>query len=206
GETLAARLARVGVLGPEASIPIIRQMAAALDAAHKAGVVHRDFKPSNVMLEMSGDELHASITDFGLSRLYESDSSLAETGRFSGTVGYIAPEVFQARVASPASDVYAFGVVLHEMLTGQKPQTKFGDFRIVRPSTLFEGLPRVWDRLILGCLEPDPARRFQSAGEAVAALELPSSHSRPFPPRMRRSRRQLLAWALAASLPAAGAI
>jgi tetratricopeptide (TPR) repeat protein/tRNA A-37 threonylcarbamoyl transferase component Bud32 len=203
GESLAMRLSRLGALGPDAALPIIRQMAAALDAAHKAGVIHRDFKPGNVMIESAGPDPHVSITDFGLSRLYESDATLVETGHLTGTIGYIAPEMFHGRVASPTSDVYSFGVVLHEMITGQRPQTKPGSASIARPSSLVPGLSRNWDRVILGCLEYDPTRRFQSAGEALAAIEQPSSSSRSLTVQRRPSRRTWIAAACAIVLIAA---
>ncbi len=172
GESLAGRLHRSGSLPVETAIPIARQMASGLDAAHRAGIIHRDFKPGNVMLENAGGEVRVAITDFGLSRWYESDETLAAPGQVAGTRGYLAPELFEGRMASPASDVYAFGMVLHEMLTGDKPRGQPGrPHDSVAPSTLTPGLPAKWDRVILGCLEKDPARRFQSAGEAMAALE-----------------------------------
>lgn len=205
GESLASRLHRSGRLDPDVALAAARQMAAALDAAHKAGVIHRDFKPGNVMLESGGAEVRVSITDFGLSRLYESDNTLAQTGRLSGTVGYIAPELLQGRIASPAADVYAFGVVLHEMLIGQKPQHKPGQAEFVRPSSLLRGLPRAWDRVVLGCLEYDPARRFQSAGEALAALEPARSMSGPVTVRTRVSRRLMIEAGAAAAVVGAGA-
>ncbi len=206
GESLQERLHRLGSLGWEASLPIARQMAAALDAAHKAGVIHRDFKPGNVMLEGIGADVRVSITDFGLSRLYESDSTLAQTGRVSGTVGYIAPEVLQGRIASPTVDVYAFGVVLHEMVTGQRPQNQSGKAEVVRPGSLVGGLPRAWERVILGCLAYDPGKRFQSAGEAVLALEPGRSASRSVTVRKPLSRRRWIGLGAGAAAVSAGAV
>src|SRR5580693_3186877 len=100
GESLQARLKRAGPFNAEALVPIARQMAGALDAAHRVGVIHRDFKPGNVMIEYPGQqEPHVSITDFGLSRAQEADATLAETGHILGTPGYIAPELIQGRIA-----------------------------------------------------------------------------------------------------------
>ena len=177
GESLAARLRRLGPMPPEAVLPIVRQLAAGLDAAHAAGVIHRDFKPGNVILEQSGQNPQVSITDFGLSRPYDSDHTLG-IGKVAGTRGYIAPELFEGRTASPASDVYAFGVVLHEILTGRQPVTKPGSRDFVKPSGLGQAIPEVWDRIILGCLAPDPSKRFQSPGEPMALLESPSKGDR----------------------------
>jgi hypothetical protein len=162
---------------PEAVLPIVRQLAAGLDAAPAAGVIHRDFKPGNVILEQSGQNPQVSITDFGLSRPYDSDHTLG-IGKVAGTRGYIAPELFEGRTASPASDVYAFGVVLHEILTGRQPVTKPGSRDFVKPSGLGQAIPEVWDRIILGCLAPDPSKRFQSPGEPMALLESPSKGDR----------------------------
>ncbi|HCC59541.1 MAG TPA: hypothetical protein DEQ47_20225 [Solibacterales bacterium] len=207
GESLAGRLHRSGSLPVETAIPIARQMASGLDAAHRAGIIHRDFKPGNVMLENAGGEVRVAITDFGLSRWYESDETLAAPGQVAGTRGYLAPELFEGRMASPASDVYAFGMVLHEMLTGDKPRGQPGrPHDSVAPSTLTPGLPAKWDRVILGCLEKDPARRFQSAGEAMAALEervvIPSRL--PAVPRQLSRRHVLVAGAGAAACAAGG--
>jgi eukaryotic-like serine/threonine-protein kinase len=178
GESLAARLHRAGAYDPDSALPIIRQMAAGLDAAHRAGVIHRDFKPGNVMLEGIGSDTRVSITDFGLSRAFQSDYTHAQTGRVSGTFGYIAPELLHGATATPASDVYAFGVVVHEMLTGKRPVLKTGALRFLPPSHFVKGLPRAWDRMVLGCLEADRAKRFQSADEALSVIEHRSASTR----------------------------
>ena len=206
GESLDARLRRSGPLAWEAALPIIRQMAAGLDAAHRAGIIHRDFKPGNVMLESVGEETRVSVTDFGLSRAFESDSTLAEPGGISGTLGYIAPELLQGGAATPASDVFAFGVVLYELLTGQRPVNKPGRTSYLAPSGMAQGLPRTWDRMVLGCLEHDPARRFQSSGEALGAIEARGTSTRAVVERQPLSRRRVvtLSAALAAAV-AAGA-
>jgi tetratricopeptide (TPR) repeat protein/tRNA A-37 threonylcarbamoyl transferase component Bud32 len=196
GESLAARLSRSGPMTAASVLPIARQMAEALDAAHHAGVIHRDFKPGNVMLESAGDDARVSITDFGLSRAFDAEGTIAHTGRLSGTLGYIAPELLQGRIATSACDIYAFGVVLHEMLTGEKPRLKPGRTDFVRPSKVVQGVPRNWDRVVLGCLEHDPKRRFQSAGEALAALDSTATASRSI--AMRRDLSPRLVAGLAA--------
>ncbi len=206
GVTLGARLKRAGKLDSTEALAVARQMAAALDAAHRAGVIHRDFKPGNVMLESADEELRVSITDFGISRLRESEGTLAQTGAVAGTPGYMAPELFSGQTASPASDVYAFGVVLHEVLTGRKLENKPGRTEFVRPSKLDASVPRGWDPVVLGCLAYDPAARFQSAGEALAALDAATASGRAttLPQRIGR-RRMLPAGAVAALLGAVAA-
>ncbi len=193
GESLRARLKRPGRIDAQTMFEIARQMAAGLDAAHRAGIVHRDFKPGNVMLETAGEQLRVSITDFGLSRLYESDKTLAETGRFAGTIGYIAPELLEGRIATPAADVYAYGVVLHEMLTG------------ARPSKHFESVPARWLPVVKGCLESDPEKRFQSAGEALAVFGGPEVASGT-PIAAKLSSRRAMIGVSAAVAAGAGAI
>jgi eukaryotic-like serine/threonine-protein kinase len=191
GEPLSARIARVRAMAPEAALPIIRQMAAGLDAAHRAGVVHRDFKPGNVIVDSSGDELQVCITDFGLSRSNKLDSSVTSTGHISGTGGYIAPEIYGGQAPGAASDVYAFGVVMYEMLTGTRPGVNLQ--KITPPSSLAANLPKVWDRVILGCLEADPEQRLPSAGEAVMLLDQGGAGG-PLPaPRVLPRRRVLIA-------------
>ncbi len=191
GETLAARIARVGATSVEDALPILRQIAAGLDAAHRAGVIHRDFKPGNVMLTGSGAETRVAVTDFGLSRMYEAEDTLAETGRVSGTLGYIAPELLEGQTPTPSSDVYSFGVVVYEMLTGRRPVARRSDRVYVPPSALVEGVPQAWDRMVLGCLEPDPVRRFQTAGEALASLSRSTSSTRAIATRPVPLRRRI---------------
>jgi serine/threonine-protein kinase len=135
---------RAGPFPSESALPLVRQMAAGLDAAHRAGVVHRDFKPGNVMLEGRDEETRVLITDFGLSREYESDYTLANPGEIWGTIGYIAPELLQGSMATPAAYVYALGVVVHEMLAGRRPIVKPGSSRFLPPSHFVQSLPRFW--------------------------------------------------------------
>ena len=189
GESLSARLRRADAFDPESALTLIRQMAAGLDAAHRAGIIHRDFKPGNVMLEGTGTDQRVLITDFGLSRAWDSDFSLAESAHISGTLGYIAPEVLHGVTATPAADVYALGVVVCEMLTGRRPVLKAGTSRFSPPSQFVQGLPRAWDRMVLGCLEADPRKRFQSAEEAVAVVDPRSVSTRSVRLRKPVSRR-----------------
>jgi serine/threonine protein kinase len=116
GETLAARLEREGKLTPEVTLSIARRIADGLDAAHACGIVHRDLKPSNIMATDGG---RIVIMDFGLARdsEYASGGFASRESRLFGTPGYISPEQVAGGRATGASDIYAFGVVLHEMLS-----------------------------------------------------------------------------------------
>ncbi len=201
GESLAARLDRCGPMEVEAALPIVRQMAEALDAAHRAGVVHRDFKPGNVMLEPAGKGDRVMITDFGLSREREADETIAEPGQVPGTLGYIAPEVLHGEIATPASDIYSFGVTVYQMLTGRRPVFKPGHKSFRPPSFLNHDVPHAWDRMVMGCLEADPLRRFRTAGEAVDSLTKRGSSVRAVVNRAPRSRWPKVA---AAAIAAAG--
>lgn len=200
GETLAERLARDGPLPPDRASLLARQLASALDAAHGAGVIHRDFKSNNVMLvplaassarsPESGEEienlpaerLRAVVTDFGLAR-GAGDGGLAATlaldGVSLGTPDYLAPEQVEGGEITPAADVYAFGLVLYEMVTGRLPFS--GDTALATavkrvredppsPRTHVPELDAGWERAILGCLERDPADRFATAGEALRSM------------------------------------
>jgi eukaryotic-like serine/threonine-protein kinase len=125
GETLGQRLRRDGRMNLPEALPLVVQMAEALGAAHDAGVIHRDFKPSNVML--TGTK--AVVTDFGLARSASAgeDASLTEltelteSGKLVGTPAYMAPEQLTHGELTPATDIYALGLVMYEMLTGRKP-------------------------------------------------------------------------------------
>ena len=116
GGSLADRVAP-GRLDPPAVARIVAHVGAGLDALHRAGLVHRDVKPSNVMLDADGS---AALTDFGVAR-GEADTALTKRGRVVGTVDYLAPEVISGEPATPASDVYGLGCVAYECATGAPP-------------------------------------------------------------------------------------
>jgi serine/threonine protein kinase/Tfp pilus assembly protein PilF len=118
GETLAARLARPPVIPRDETLAIFRQMIAGVAAIHDAGVIHRDIKPKNVMLDDSGSELCLSIMDFGLARLYDSEATVLARGFVAGTPGYIAPELLRGDPPSQATDIFALGVLFQQVLIG----------------------------------------------------------------------------------------
>ena len=179
GETLAEHLKHSGRMGEEEALPIVRQMAEALTAAHKAGVIHRDFKASNVMLVPSSEGPRAVVMDFGLARSQAGHPRLSDTDLVQGTPAYMAPEQLQGGSTTAATDVYALGVVLYEMLTGEMPfagdtalstALKHLQDRPSPPRHLAPDLSPKWESVILKCLERDPARRFQSPAGVVSAL------------------------------------
>jgi tetratricopeptide (TPR) repeat protein len=226
GETLADLLRRRGRMRPAQALPLVRQMAAALEAAHAAGVVHRDFKSRNVMLiRAAGGERPAQgpapagsedgwrvvVTDFGLANVHSEDDSgsLTASGDMLGTPAYMAPEQVEGGEIGPAADLYALGVVMYEMITGSKPFV--GDTPLatavrrlaeppIPPRRLVPGLDPRWDEAILRCLERSAQDRFATALEVVRALE----GERVASPRRVARRRRLAAAALAVAL-AAGA-
>jgi serine/threonine-protein kinase len=179
GADLHGLIARSGRLDPRRAASISAQVAGALDAAHAAGLVHRDVKPANVLL--SGE--HAYLADFGLTRPVASDTRLTTTGHWLGTADYMAPEQFEARPADARADVYALGCVLYTMLTGEPPfrrdtvpATMLAHLQDPppRPSRV-AGMPRELDRVIARALAKAPEDRYPSAGDlgraAVAAAE-----------------------------------
>jgi serine/threonine protein kinase/Tfp pilus assembly protein PilF len=177
GETLASRIKR-GPIPKTEALPLIEDMADALSAAHQAEVIHRDFKSGNVMLVIGTNRVCAVVTDFGLAHGTHDNKSRTHAGMV-GTVDYMAPEQIRGKQITPAADIYALGVVMYEMVTGQRPFT--GDSRVTvalkhlndepkPPRDLAPHLDPNWDETILGCLRKPPHERFQSAAEVKAAL------------------------------------
>ncbi|MEE8522670.1 MAG: tetratricopeptide repeat protein [Thermoanaerobaculia bacterium] len=187
GETLTARLRR-GPLSLDEALPLVRQMAAALDAAHGAGVVHRDFKSENVFLVPSDDGTRAVVTDFGVARGTAATDGFASQVTGAGIVGtpaYMAPEQIEDDPVTQAADIFAFGVVIYEMVTGRLPYESDNPLtsavkRLQEPPTpprvYLPSLHPAWERTILRCLERLPEKRFGSAGEAGEALPEPAEN------------------------------
>jgi len=175
GETLADGLARMGRLDPEETVRIGAAVADALALAHANGIVHRDVKPANIMLDRAD---HVRVMDFGIAATLEGSTGLTATGAVMGTSRYIAPEQADGERATPASDVYSLGVVLYEMLAGQPPfvrQTPVATamahiherprpLQEVRPDT-----PPALAEAVHHCLAKDPKRR-PTATELAAEL------------------------------------
>jgi eukaryotic-like serine/threonine-protein kinase len=177
GEDLRARIRRDGPISPRQARPFIRQMAEGLSAAHKEGVLHRDFKSGNVMIcggESEGSR--AVITDFGLARLTHGELQLSED---AATPAYVAPEQLERGEQGTATDVYAFGIVIYEMVTGALPFTGETALEVARkrlsdaptpPRKHRADLDARWETTILRCLERDPAKRYQDPRDVARAL------------------------------------
>lgn len=179
GTDLRRYLKKQGILSNERAIEIAHDVAMGLGAAHKRGIVHRDVKPQNVMLNDAG---MVKLTDFGIASMYKDAEAerLTTTGMTLGTVQYYAPEQAQGEIVSPAADIYALGIVMYEMLTGRTPFD--GDTPVAvamrhiqdipePPSALNPRIPPGIERVILKCLEKDPRARYRDGDALAYALE-----------------------------------
>ncbi len=182
GETLAARLRREGALPVPAALSVFRSLVESLGAAHAAGVVHRDVKPSNILLAKDG----LKVTDFGLARM-EDLSRLTTTGQLMGTLDYMSPEQCEGRKIDARTDLYSAGIVLFEMLAGRPPfrhespgATLKGHLQDVPPrvDTLRADLPPGLADLVDRLLAKRPEERHRDAGELLDALDAVRDPSR----------------------------
>lgn len=176
GKTLADLLESKGRLMPDLGVSIAKQVLGALQEAHRVGVIHRDLKPQNIMVDSNQ---RASIMDFGIS-ISADVSRLTQTGSVAGTITYMAPEQLEGREIDRRVDIYAMGLILFEILTGRLPfdvrspgeviaAHLKGDFR--RPSEFIPDFPPVLEKIILRALEKKVEKRYQSAAEFLQALE-----------------------------------
>ncbi len=190
GQTLKHLILRHAPFRLEYAAYIVGQVAAALDYAHRQGLVHRDIKPQNILVD---DQGVAKVTDFGIAKGL-ADVSLTEAGVGMGTVHYVSPEQARGEAATPASDIYALGVVLYEMLTGRLPFDADNPIGLAMqhvnappppPRQFNPDLPPQVEAIVLRALAKDPAQRYPSAGALAEALahwrEQPTSVAR-FPP------------------------
>lgn len=176
GTDLRTLIAREGALPPRRAVAIIAQVAGALQAAHDAGLVHRDVKPTNILL---GADEFASLIDFGIAHAAD-DRTLTQTGETIGTLAYMAPEEIGAEVKADARvDVYALTCVLYECLTGRPPfASEFGMQGVIahhlhtpppRPSITTPGVPAAFDAVIAKGMAKNPGDRYQTVRELAAA-------------------------------------
>jgi tRNA A-37 threonylcarbamoyl transferase component Bud32 len=204
GSDLKTLIGAEGALGPERAVALITQVAGALDAAHEGGLVHRDVKPANVLVQPPTPSLgeHAYLTDFGLTKRPESMSGLTKTGQFLGSVEYAAPEQFEGRPLGPWTDLYALGCVLYECLTGRVPFPRELEAAVMhahikepppKPSATRSDVPAGFDQVVASAMAKEPANRYASG----AALSEASAHAlvgEAIAPTGTRPRRKLLAW------------
>ena len=188
GSDFGRRLARAGRLQPAVAAALITQVGNGLDAIHAAGLVHRDVKPANVLLGGTGGEDHAYITDFGVARNVATESGLTQTGRFVGTLDYVAPEQISGGEVDARADVYALGCLLFKLLTGDVPYPR--DTEAARlyahlndpppaPSLHATEVPMALDDVVIRALSKAPEDRYLSAGDLGRAAVAAPSGSRP---------------------------
>ncbi len=178
GNDLYQVLRKQGRLPVDRVVKIGRQLCEALEAAHGEGVVHRDLKPQNVLIDQAGN---AYVSDFGLAKsLAAGAAGMTYTGELLGTPRYMSPEQVEGKPTDHRSDLYALGLILYEMATGELPfrgdsaqQEMFQRLRLEpkNPKLLNPDLPDYLARIILRCLQKDPARRYQHAREILTDLE-----------------------------------
>jgi YVTN family beta-propeller protein len=214
GYDLANLVAEEGALEPKRTVDLLSQIAEALDAAHEKGLVHRDVKPSNVLIAVAGGREHCYLGDFGLTKRTGSLSGVTAVGEVVGTLEYVAPEQITGDPLDERADVYSLACVLYECLTGQAPFPRATDVALLwahvheeptPPSKARPDLPKELDTVLARGLAKEPGRRYRSAGELMAAtrsalrlVEAPS-------PERKRSR-WLVAAAAAAVLLAIAAL
>ncbi|MEU8895200.1 Stk1 family PASTA domain-containing Ser/Thr kinase [Nocardia sp. NPDC048505] len=177
GDTLRDIVRGKGPLPPRRAMEVVADVCAALDFSHKAGIVHRDMKPANIMINRAGA---VKVMDFGIARaLADSSNPMTQTAAVIGTAQYLSPEQARGETVDARSDVYSVGCVLFEILTGEPPFT--GDspvavaYQHVRedprlPSHVHPGIPRELDSVILKAMSKNPANRYQTAAEMRADL------------------------------------
>jgi len=217
GQNLDQLLKEKGKLGTAEALPLVKQMVAGLAAAHQAGVVHRDFKSNNVMLVPAGagsGSLRVVVSDFGLAHSLDAgEFALTRTGEMLGTPAFMAPEQVAGKEITPATDIYALGVVMFEMVTGRLPfegrnwrEVAFSRLETAPavPKSLQPDLDEKWSRTILKCLEREPLDRFALVQDVERALtgEVDTVLRTESITRQRRKR----AWLTAAGLAVVGLV
>ncbi|VVJ18581.1 Uncharacterised protein [Amycolatopsis camponoti] len=187
GDDLGTRLSAGGPLTPAEAVDVVGQVAQALAAAHAEGLVHRDVKPSNVLVGATG---FAYLVDFGIARAAGPGTELTATGGAVGTLDYMAPERFTDAPVDHRIDVYSLACVLHQCLTGSKPFPASTAASLIgahlhqpppRPSTLRPGLPAAFDAVIARGMAKNPAERFGGVTELADAARAALGGTSPIP-------------------------
>jgi len=179
GRTLKVLVQESGPLEPARAVELTVQILRAARFAHRRGVIHRDFKPQNVIVD---DEGRAKVTDFGIARAGASD--MTQTGSIMGTAQYLSPEQAQGHAVGARSDLYSIGIILYELLTGRVPFHAESPITValkqvseapVPPSQISPAVTPELEEIVLRALQKEPERRFADADEFIAALEAASS-------------------------------
>lgn len=188
GHDLRSELVQKGRLDPERAVALVEGAAAGLDAVHAAGLVHRDVKPANILINERGGDAHALITDFGVARAAAATTSMTETGQFVGTLDYVAPEQLQGHPVDARTDVYALGCLLYESVSGQVPfpgtegPAKMfghvhGEVAPIDPS--LGAVAAAMNPVVERALAKSPDDRFPSAGDLGRAARAALTGSEP---------------------------
>jgi hypothetical protein len=180
GSDLGRRIAHEGGLAPGRAADLIAQIGNGLDAIHAAGLVHRDVKPANVLVSGEEGAEHAYITDFGVARNVATQSGLTQTGRFVGTLDYVAPEQISGGEVDARADVYALGCLLFKLLTGEVPFPREGEAARLyahlndpppAPSLYAPEVPMALDDVAIRAMSKEPGDRYPSAGDLGRAAQ-----------------------------------
>src|SRR6516164_7492718 len=181
GTDLRQMIAKRGRLQPEMTVLLLTQAARALDAAHRRGLVHRDVKPGNLLVELDGEggePDHLYLADFGITKPVMSRSGLSSSGQFLGTLDYVAPEQIRGMPVLGTADQYSLGCVLYECLTGRVPFEKDLDAAVIwahveeqpaRPTSLRPDLPPAVDEVVARVLAKEPGDRYENCREFMVA-------------------------------------
>jgi eukaryotic-like serine/threonine-protein kinase len=177
GRSLAEIIRAQGVIAPDRAAAIAHDVAAALVAAHRGGLVHRDVKPGNILVADSGE---VKVADFGISRNVGGESDLTQTGSVMGTATYFSPEQAQGMQPDTRSDLYSLGIVMYEMATGQPPFTGDNPVAIAykqvhempaAPTRINSSIPTAYEQIVRKLMQKEPSKRFQRAEDVQADLK-----------------------------------